>query len=146
MKNFWSIAIDHETGLPIANCNVYVYIHGGTTLATIYSDDGVTLEDNPFETDAYGRFNFYVASGIYYLKFVKSGYDTWTSDPITIPDIVDETNSNAVKNKFVSNKLIKDISDLEYEKKFLMEFDNIQCQLPIELIRHIMSNLKSSIP
>lgn len=109
MKNFWSVAIDHEEGLPIANCNVYVYIYGGVVLATIYSDDGATLKDNPFETDAYGRFNFYVTSGIYYLKFVKTGYDTWTSDPITIPDVVDETSIDETKSKYVSNKIIKDL-------------------------------------
>jgi len=172
MKNLWSIAIDHETGLPIANCNVYVYIYGGIVLATIYSDDGVTPEDNPFETDAYGRFNFYVESGIYYLKFSKDGYDTWTSNPITIPDEVDETGNETTKNKYVSNKIIKDLQtgvvldaaaltaqkrlmigqdnivnltkeikwllqEREYRifaKKFLVGFDNIQCQLPNELI------------
>jgi len=147
MKNFWSVATDHETGLPIANCDVYVYINGGVVLATIYSDDGVTPEDNPFETDAYGRFNFYIESGIYYLKFVKDGYDTWTSDPVTIPDVVDETSSEATKNKYVSNKIIKDLMDVKLRnKKELIEFDNIQCQLPMELIRHIMGNLKSSLP
>ena len=184
MKNFWSVATDHESSLPIANCNVYVYIYGGVVLATIYSDDGVTLKDNPFETDAYGRFNFYVVSGIYYLKFVKSGYDTWTSDPITIPDVVDVTSTDATKNKYVSNKIIRDLQagettitgamalhrdivissdnlnnfpkeikwllqDKEYRifaKSFLVGFDNVQCQLPMELIRTIMKGLKPSIP
>lgn len=134
MKNFWSIATDHETGLPIAECSVYVYIYGGVVKATIYLDDGITLEDNPLETDEYGRFNFYVESGIYYLKFVKDGYDTWTSDPITIPDIVDETSSEATKNKYVSNKIIKDLQTgvvldtaaLTAMKKLIINQDNIQ--------------------
>jgi len=184
MKNFWSIAIDHETGLPIPNCNVYVYIYGGVVLATIYSDDGITLKDNPFETDAYGRLNFYVESGIYYLKFTKTGYDDWTSDPITIPDVIDETSIDETKNKFVSNKIIKDLQALtqtgtgamsmhrkiaivsdntngfpkeiqwllqdkkydKFAKLFFIGMENIQCQLPMELIRVIMKGLKQSIP
>ena len=142
MKNFWSIATDNETGLPIANCNVYVYIYGGIVLATIYSDDGITLKDNPFETDTYGRFNFYVAAGIYYLKFIKSGYTTWTSDPITIPDAVDETSTDTTKNKYVSNKIIKDLQTgavlittavLNAEKALIKSQDNQIENFPREL-------------
>ncbi len=146
MKGFWSTILD-ENGNAVSGCTVAVYDSITAGLASIYSDEIGTVKVNPFTTDEYGRYSFFAASGKYYLTFSKTGFTTWTSDYITISDEVDETDTDEVKNKFVSNKMMKDLHDVSLRKKNEMsKLDNIQCQLPMELIRHIMSNLKSSLP
>lgn len=141
MKGFWSTIFD-ENSQPIENCTITVYLSTGV-LATIYSNETGTAKNNPMLSDTYGRYSFFAAAGKYYLKFEKTGFTTWTSDYITIPDEVDETSEDTTKNKYVSNKLIYDLKLGKYK---LTVLDNIQCNMPMELIRHILSNLKSSLP
>lgn len=57
---------------------VTVYLAGTSTLATIYSDNGVTPKANPFTADAQGRFNFYAANGFYDIQTSATGYSTET--------------------------------------------------------------------
>ena len=55
-------------------CTVTVYLTGTTTLATLFSDNGVTPLSNPFTaslTDA--SYGFYAADGQYDLKFTGAG-------------------------------------------------------------------------
>jgi hypothetical protein len=58
-------AVQDTKGNAMGNVSVSVYLQGTDTLATLYSDNGVTPKDNPFVTDAKGSYNFYVAQGIY---------------------------------------------------------------------------------
>lgn len=55
-----------ETGVPAPEATVAVYLHGTNTLATLYSDDGVTPMANPLtaavDTGVYG---YYAANGRY---------------------------------------------------------------------------------
>jgi len=69
----------NQRGVALGGATVTVYIAGTTTLATIYSDNGVTTKANPFTTDIYdGRYNFYAANGAYDLTF---RYQSVTFDP-----------------------------------------------------------------
>lgn len=83
-----SVLIQSPTGAPRvgAGLTVTVYNTGTSVLASVYSDNGVTLVNqttNPITTDANGRFEFYAANGHY--DAVISG-PTITS--ITITDIL----------------------------------------------------------
>jgi hypothetical protein len=53
---------------PIPNASVTVLTSPGGALATIYSDNGITITANPLTTDASGRFSFYAANGRYSLN------------------------------------------------------------------------------
>lgn len=56
----------NQHGRAIGGATVTVYNAGTTTLATIYSNNGVTAKSNPFLTDTFdGRYNFYAANGTY---------------------------------------------------------------------------------
>lgn len=60
-----------------ANVQVAVKVEGSGSLATVYSDNGVTPKSNPFNTDSYGEFEFYAPNGRYYLEIAGA--------PATIP-------------------------------------------------------------
>lgn len=59
-------------------------------LATIYSDDGVTVAANPMTTDAYGYFGFYTANGRYNITITGAGISPTTYYDILFED--DEQN------------------------------------------------------
>lgn len=84
--------VQSTQGLALAGASVNVYLAGGTTPATIYSDDGSTVTSNPLTTDANGRFGFYVADGKYDLRVSGTGITTYTYSNIEIADIT-ETNT-----------------------------------------------------
>lgn len=75
MQSFHGVFQD-TAGDAVSSANVYVYDAGTTDIATIYEDNGVTEEDNPFTTDAYGEYVFWAANGRYDVKLTKTGYDT----------------------------------------------------------------------
>ena len=60
-----------------ATASVQVNQSGGGA-ATIYSDDGVTLQANPITTDSSGEYSFYAASGLYDLVISVPGFTTET--------------------------------------------------------------------
>lgn len=63
-------SLQSETGKAIGGASVAVYLSGTSTLATIYSDNGVTAKTNPFTTNVIdGTFDFYAANGVYDLVF-----------------------------------------------------------------------------
>jgi len=81
------------TGAPAPNATVTVYYPSGTlTLASIYSDDGVTPKANPFTADADGYFSFYAAAGDYDVRLSGGGIVT----PYTWGDITIGANSGAI--------------------------------------------------
>lgn len=71
--------VRNQQGDAVSNVTVYVYLAGTTTLATIYSDNGVTQKNNPFTTSnnvsngTYGSFDFYSSNGVFDLVFSKPG-------------------------------------------------------------------------
>jgi hypothetical protein len=77
-------------GAPVGGVTVTVYIANTVTPATIYSDDGVTTRSNPLVSDTNGDFFFYVANGLYDLKFEKTGMPTKTYEDVRAYDPTDE--------------------------------------------------------
>src|SRR5437660_4111089 len=64
-----------QAGNALFNATVTVYLAGTTTLATIYSDNGVTPITNPLTTTVTGSYVFYAAAGqCYDLVIAKPGF------------------------------------------------------------------------
>jgi len=62
-----------DAGVPIV-ATVTVYLLGTSTIATIYTDPaGTSQKDNPFQTDSYGRFQFFAAVGQYDIQVSGTG-------------------------------------------------------------------------
>lgn len=72
MQRFFDVVQD-RSGNCIPNALVYVYT-SGSTLATLYSDNGVTTTPNPVTTNADGEYAFYAANGTYTLNIQATGY------------------------------------------------------------------------
>lgn len=103
-------AVNSSTGLPIASATITVYHVGTTTIAPIYSDEGVTSKANPFTSDTFGRFDFYAPDGDYDVKVEGSGIT-----PYTIPDwsIVESTQGGFVLDADHVNALL---SNAQYNR------------------------------
>jgi len=82
MQRFFDVVQD-RSGNCIPNALVYVYVGSTSTLATLYSDNGVTLASNPVTTNSDGEYAFYAANGTYTLQIQATGYDS-QSRPGTI--------------------------------------------------------------
>lgn len=68
---FNAVISDAGKSLP---ATVTVYLLGTSTKATIYTDPAGTSEkDNPFQTDSYGRFQFFAAVGQYDIEVSGTG-------------------------------------------------------------------------
>lgn len=74
---------------PVRGASVYVYLYGTTTLASLFSDNGVTPTTNPVATDSDGYFSFYAADGRYTVSVVKTGYAGRTLTDVLLEDPVD---------------------------------------------------------
>lgn len=87
----WSRPLQDQNGRAISGATVTVYRAGTSTLAALYSDNGVTAKANPFTTPSDGIYDFYAANGIYDLVFEKPQYvfDTGKTRRIALFDPVD---------------------------------------------------------
>lgn len=74
---------------PIAAASCYVYLTGTTTLATIYSDDGITTTTNPLTTSSTGLVSFYAADGRYDLSVQRLGYANTVVSDVLLEDVTD---------------------------------------------------------
>lgn len=88
MQRYTNAAQD-ALGNVIQGMSVSVFLQGTQTLATIYSDNGVTTKPNPTTTDALGTFFFYAANGRYDLQFAKTGLPTTQLQDILLLDVSD---------------------------------------------------------
>ncbi len=70
--------VQTKTGNAVSGASITVYESDGSTVATIYSDDGVTERDNPISTGGDGEYYFHAANGTYVLSISKSGFGTDT--------------------------------------------------------------------
>lgn len=86
MKHYNGVVIDNA-GNAMAGALVSIYATGTSTLATLYSDEGVTTKTNPVTADSYGRFNFYVADGDYDITASGSSITTYTLTDVSIVDV-----------------------------------------------------------
>lgn len=73
-------------GNAIPGAVVVVRNFPSNTLATIYSDNGVTPLPNPTTTDSLGMFNFFAANGVYSVTCTKAGFATKTFSSIQLFD------------------------------------------------------------
>jgi hypothetical protein len=85
------IGTSGSTLSPITGATCSVYLTGTSTLATLYSDNGVTPKANPISSSSTGRIEFYAADGRYDISVVKSGYTTVTLSDILLEDLADAT-------------------------------------------------------
>lgn len=85
MQRYSDVVADSR-GNVMAGASVLVELSGVT--ATIYSDDGVTLQSNPMTTDATGAFTFYAANGTYTLRttLVSGGTTVTSRDTVVLYD------------------------------------------------------------
>lgn len=91
MENHADVLRD-QYGNIIGGATVTVYLTGTTSLATIYSDNGLNFKANPFLTDALtGRYNFYAENGAYDLVFTYPGitFDPLHTQRVTLYDPAD---------------------------------------------------------
>ena len=72
------------------SCTITVYQAGTATLASLYSDNGVTAKSNPFTAASNGFYYFYATNGNYDVRMSGGGistpftlYDVMLADPIT---------------------------------------------------------------
>ena len=80
---FWT---RHLTdGAPAPEATVSVKDHGTDTLATLFSDDGVTPMANPFTATEDGYASFYAANGRYDATVTP---EDATEDPYTLEDLL----------------------------------------------------------
>lgn len=73
---------------PVSGASVTVTDPNGA-LATIYSDNGVTVAANPLTSSATGDYEYYAADGRYTETIVKAGRDTVTISDILLEDPAD---------------------------------------------------------
>ena len=97
-------SIQDLKGNAVAGASIAVYIFGTASLATIYSDNGVTvIPPGELLSDAEGEFAFYAANGRYNVQVVATGlasqttYDVLLFDPVDA-GIVSVKNYGAVGN------------------------------------------------
>lgn len=73
MQKLGGIARD-TAGNSLAGTTVTVYLTGTLTLASIFSDNGITPKANPFTGNADGSYFFYAANGRYDLVLTKTSF------------------------------------------------------------------------
>lgn len=94
-----STAIGNNSTLRVlADATCTVYRSGTTTLASLFSDNGVTAKSNPFLSSSTGQVSFYAANGTYDLVVAKTGFETVTVSGISLQDIVSPADYGAVGN------------------------------------------------
>ena len=96
MQRYFDV-VQTPTGDAISGALVSVFISGTTTLATLYVDNGVTLQANPVTTNSDGEYAFYAANGTYVLQITAANYTTETKPGVVLFDPSDSGASNNVQ-------------------------------------------------
>lgn len=95
MQRYFDV-VQSRTGDAIVGGLVYVYISGTTTLATLYADNGITLQANPVTTNTDGEYAFYAANGTYTLQITATNYATETKPGVVLFDPSDAQTANQI--------------------------------------------------
>ena len=83
-------SIQDLKGNAVAGASIAVYIFGTASLATIYSDNGVTvIPPGELLSDAEGEFAFYAANGRYNVQVVATGLASQTTYDVLLFDPAD---------------------------------------------------------
>src|SRR5712664_3093337 len=93
MKHYFDNVVN-QANVPVPGATVAVFLTGTQTLASLFSDDGLTPSANPLTTKAPasgspGAFDFYIADGRYDLRFSGVGIATFTQQNVEIADITE---------------------------------------------------------
>ena len=84
-------SIQDLKGNAVAGASIAVYIFGTASLATIYSDNGVTvIPPGELLSDAEGEFAFYAANGRYNVQVVATGLASQTTYDVLLFDPEDD--------------------------------------------------------
>lgn len=79
-------AVVDRRGTAIGSVNVTVYNAGLLTKPTIYSDNGINPQANPFDCDSMGRWAFYVANGRYDIEFSGAMITTYKLTDVLVEE------------------------------------------------------------
>ena len=116
--------VQDRNGNAIRGALVSVFISGSSTLATLYSDNGITPKTNPISTDESGLFDFYAANAKYDISVSYQGKVLFTIDAIDLFDGagVDQSlatvistgssASRALANRFAETANVRDFGAL----------------------------------
>ena len=86
MQKYQDVVLDSQ-GDAISGVTLTVKNYPADTLATIYSDNGVTLiASSQVTSDANGKYAFYAANGRYNLNFLKTGFVSTTLTDVMVQD------------------------------------------------------------
>ncbi len=89
-----------DINAPGSTTTITVKIAGTATLATIFSDNALTAQTNPYNTDSEGRFLFYAANGRYDvviddgLPTEAAIVDVFIYDPLDLPTTLEIINGS----------------------------------------------------
>jgi hypothetical protein len=89
MERLFDVVQDRR-GNALSSATVTVRDTGGS-LATIFSDDGITTASNPLTTNSDGEYTFFAANGQYSTEIVATGYATEIITQRTLFDPTDQT-------------------------------------------------------
>jgi hypothetical protein len=89
--------VQNLAGDAVTTASVYVYNYGTSTLATIYSDNGVTTKANPFTVNTDGTLEFYAANGRYSLTITDPVLATKNITDLILED-PNDSDPNLVKS------------------------------------------------
>tara|TARA_R110002074_G_scaffold262994_1_gene435107 strand:- start:14353 stop:16017 length:1665 start_codon:yes stop_codon:yes gene_type:complete len=106
MRKYADSVASSQTGLPIFEAEVRVYLAGTATLASLFADNGVTTLAQPVLTDGLGLFQFYVADGLYDLTY------TFAGNTIPVPGI--EIYDDAADRAVTARALLMPVGDAGY--------------------------------
>jgi hypothetical protein len=90
MQKYTDVVTSARSGAAKPDARVTVKTYPAGVVATIYSDDGVTTQDNPITTDSNGEFSFYAADGLYTITVSGTGITERTIGPILFHDPADD--------------------------------------------------------
>lgn len=82
-------AVQDTSGNALAGVSVLVKVAGTSTLAGLYSDNGITATTNPVVSGSDGEYSFYTANGRYDLTFSGPSITTETLSDVVIQDFAD---------------------------------------------------------
>lgn len=96
MQRYFDV-VQTATGKAIAGALAYVYVGSTFTLATLYSDNGITPAPNPLTTNNDGEYAFYAANGTYTIQIAATGYAGETKPGVVLFDPSDTGASNNIQ-------------------------------------------------
>lgn len=86
-------------------CTVTVTLHGTTTLASLFSDNGVTPLANPFTANTDGSYQFYAADGNYDAT-MSGGLNGGFPFPVTVPNIFLSSGGSGAQSTILVNGVV----------------------------------------